>query len=629
MGCVTGVANGLLAVGLVLIFMSNRVINLAHGEFGAFAVALMLFLTRNQHWPYWPALAATLAGTALLALIVERTIVQRLYDAPRMTLLVATVGLAQLMIVLRLVIPKPSIDGANALFSGGNLFPVPFSGSGISYSRVVLLPADLLALIAGPLVALVVWFGLTRTAYGVALRAAAENGPRARLLGIPVRRVSAVAWVSSALLAATAAILLAPVVGYSSTEAVGLPLLVRGLAAASVAQFRSVPVAFGVGVGIGVIDYVTFFATGQSGLTDIIVFAVTLFGLLVRRRSRLRTDAESGSSWQVSTVVRPLPAAVRDHARWRATVRGAVIALGAAAVIGPLVMTNASTFFMATVLLVACVGVSLTMLTGWGGHLSIGQWALAGGGAVIGAMVVTRWHWPFWTGLLVAMVAGGVVALLLGIPALRLESISLAVITLSFSVAGANYFFDRPFLKGESRITRPGYLTNTWYFVVAVGALALTILAARGIQSTRVGRNIIAVRDNAAQAAATGIATTRTKLTAFVVAGVVAGGAGFLWAAGVGDSSGQVFEPVRSLSLVAVVVIGGLGSITGGIIGAFYMLGLPYFAGSISPYLGLLSTGIGLLVLVLVLPGGLARLVFAGRDLLARAVTGIDPRVQQ
>ena len=119
-----------------------------------------------------------------------------------------------------------------------------------------------------------------------------------------------------------------------------------------------------------------------------------------------------------------------------------------------------------------------------------------------------------------------------------------------------------------------------------------------------------------------GVDVVRTKLTAFVLAGTFAGAAGFLWSAGIGLASTVVYQPQRSLSLVAAVVIGGLGSVGGAVLGTFYFLGIPYVAGSVSPYLGLLTTGIGLLALVLFFPGGLARLIAEGRDRLAALVVG-------
>ena len=116
----------------------------------------------------------------------------------------------------------------------------------------------------------------------------------------------------------------------------------------------------------------------------------------------------------------------------------------------------------------------------------------------------------------------------------------------------------------------------------------------------------------------------RTALIGGLV-GVIALLAGFLWALGIGSADGSVFTPVRSLTLVTAVVIGGLGSIAGAVVGAFYMLGIPYFGSNITQYIGLLSSGVGVLVLVMFLPGGLARVGMLVRDRVAYWVTGLDP----
>src|SRR5687767_5822498 len=180
LGLVIGMANALLASGLVLISMSNRVINFAHGELGAFAVAMMLALTRNAHLNYWLALVLSLAATAALGGLIEKTFLARLFKSPRLIVLIATIGIAQLVIVGRLVMPKAEgAGGASALAGGANLFPVPFDWAPVEFGRVVLLPQHFMAMIAGPILALALFVFLRRSAYGVALRAAAENGPRA------------------------------------------------------------------------------------------------------------------------------------------------------------------------------------------------------------------------------------------------------------------------------------------------------------------------------------------------------------------------------------------------------------------------------------------------------------------
>ncbi|HEV3486247.1 MAG TPA: branched-chain amino acid ABC transporter permease, partial [Vicinamibacterales bacterium] len=228
-GAALGMANALLAMGLVLIYMSNRTINLAHGEFGAFAVAMMISLTRTAHLNYWLALLCSLAATGVLAAMVERVILRRLFKSPRLILLIATIGVAQLIIVGRLVLPKPeNAEGDPIIAAGGRLFPLPFSFDPIPFKRVVLGPEHLIALVVGPVLAIALALFLRYTSWGIALRASAENMPRARLLGIPVRNVATVAWIIAGVFSGVAGILLAPIIGYSSTEAVGLPILMRG-----------------------------------------------------------------------------------------------------------------------------------------------------------------------------------------------------------------------------------------------------------------------------------------------------------------------------------------------------------------------------------------------------------------
>jgi ABC-type branched-subunit amino acid transport system permease subunit len=624
LGLVIGMANALLAAGLVLIYMSNRTINLAHGEIGAFAVAMMLSLTHSAHLGYWAALAATLAAAGALAAAIERSIIRRLYRSPRLIVLIATIGIAQLVIVLRLVLPKPTVHGQRVFAGGTNLFPLPFTFAPVTFGRVVLQPQHFLVLAAGPVVAALLFVFLRFTSWGIALRAAAENAQRARLLGIPVQRLSAMAWVAAGLLSASAAILLAPIIGTSANEAVGLPLLMRGLAGAMLARMQSVGVAFVAGLSLGVVDQVVYFATGRSGLTDLVLFGIVLVALVVRRRAQHRAGEES--SWEVAEPVRPLRAEVAAHPRWRRMAIGMPVALAVAACVTGFTAPLSATFFLATVFLVAVVAVSMTILTGWAGQMSLGQWALAGLGGVLGSRFVTVLHVPFWAGFVLAIVAGAVVTLLLGLPALRLEGTALAVVTLGFAVASSSWLFGQPWFRGTGYLPRPEYLETRQYYAVALGFLIITIVVARRFQRTRVGRNMLAVRDNPLQASAFGVGVVRTKLTAFVVSGALAAGAGFLWAAGIGLADSSVFPPVRSLIIVTAVVIGGLGSIAGAVLGAFYMLGIPYFGAKITPFIGLLATGFGLLALVLFLPGGLARIVFGARDRLAKLLTGIDPR---
>ncbi|MDQ1711181.1 MAG: branched-chain amino acid transport system permease protein livM [Frankiaceae bacterium] len=626
LGLTIGMANALLAVGLVLIYMSNRVVNFAHGEIGAFAVAMMLSLTQVAHWNYWLALPASLAATALLAAVIERTVIQRLFRSPRLIVLIATVGVAQVVTVGRLVLPKPKVGKESIFAGGGETFPVPLNWPRFTFGRVVVQPQHVMVLVAGPLVVLaVVWF-LRRSVYGVAIRASAENSSRAQLLGIPVRRVSTLAWVVGALLAGIGSILLAPVVGFSSTEAVGLPLLARGLAAATVARFESIGLAFGVGLAFGLVDQLAIFYTGQAGVTDAVVLGLVLVVLLARRFERRRTTAAEESSWAAADAVRPLPPEVLAHPRWRLVSRTATAVAAGALLAAPLVLKSSTTFLLATIAVVSVVTLAVTILSGWAGQLSLGHWALAGFGGVIGSRLVEVHGLPFWLAFVVAGALGGLVALLLGIPALRLPGPLLAVVTLGFAVVASSWLFDEPWFRGTGVLNRPEWIGVDQFYFIALAFLAVCVFAVRTLQRARFGRNLTAIRDNPVQAAALGVAVVRTKLTAFVVSGTLASLAGFLYSAGVRSAGPEAFPAWRSLSLLAAAIIGGLGSVGGALLGTAYFLGIPYFASGISPYFGILSTGVGLLTLVLVLPGGLARVAFAIRDVVARAVTGIDVR---
>ena len=348
--------------------------------------------------------------------------------------------------------------------------------------------------------------------------------------------------------------------------------------------------------------------------------------LLSRRAARNRTTAAEESSWQLAEPVRALPREITSHPRWQLLSRVLLAAGVVAVVLAPTALDSSHTYLLASVYATSIVTVSLTVLTGWAGQLSLGQWAIAGCSAVLGSRLIGIEGMPFWLVFALAGVVGAVLALLIGLPALRLPGTLLAVVTLGFAVASSAWLYDQAWVRGTGTLERPAWMTVRWYYAITIVLLVVALLAVRTLQRSRFGRNIVAVRDNPVQAAAMGISVTRTKLGAFVLSGVLASYGGFLWAAGSGAASSQSFPPVKSIALLAAAIIGGLGSIGGAVLGTLYIVGIPFFAPSGWSWVGALSSGLGLLALVLILPGGLARLLFSTRDLLARLVTGIDPK---
>ncbi len=630
-GLVFGVANGLLAAGIVLVYMSNRTISLAQGELGAFAVAVMFALTNRADFPYPAALACSLAAAAALGALIELTVIRRLFSSPRLIVLIATIGVAQIITAMRAGIPKPRTQGGNdVVFGGAANFPLPFELPALTFGRVVLHTGDFLVLTVGPAVALALFAFLRWSSYGIALRASAENAQRARLLGIPVRRVSTLAWVLAALLSAFAAILLAPVVGYSSDPAVGLSLLFRGLAAATIAGLSSVGVAFGVGVALGVADQVIFVGTGQSGLTDLVLFVAVIAVLLTRKDILRGASSAAESAPDTGEPIRPLSIRITSDPRW-STLRfaGQTVGLGAIVLL-PFLLSDSNTYFVAATVLLTTAVISATILTGWAGQLSLGQWAVAGLGGLLGVRLYTDAGLPFWLAFVAAVLIGGVTAALVGLPALRLQGVNLAVVTLAFAVTCTSWLFQQSWIRPSQNLSLPTYMTTRVQYICAFLLLGLVLATARVVDASQLGRAIRAVKENPVQASSMGISVVRTKLTAFAITGMMAGGAGFLFVDAIGSGDPSSFPPVNSLALLAAAVIGGLGSLTGALIGGTYIFAVQYFAAQLFPeqaaVISLLTTGVGLLVLLLFLPGGLIRPLLAARDRLARAVTGLDPR---
>jgi branched-chain amino acid transport system permease protein len=275
----------------------------------------------------------------------------------------------------------------------------------------------------------------------------------------------------------------------------------------------------------------------------------------------------------------------------------------------------------------ALVGVSLVVLTGWGGNISLGQFGIVGVGAMVAGELMVRSNVDLFVALLGSIVTGAIVAMLIGLPALRIRGLYLAVTTLAFAVALDSYFLNPvnfPDLVPD-RILPPviwkrydlGEERVTFFFCVAV--LVVTVLVVRAIRRSRAGRVVIGTRDNERAASAFAIPTTRVKLQTFMLSGCIAGLAGGLYAIALRGAGQGTFAPGMSIEVFSFVVIGGVGSVAGGISGVLlfrildYVLG-QYAAGSAAVILRLSLTGAGLLLILYFLPGGLWQFVHRQRD---------------
>jgi branched-chain amino acid transport system permease protein len=616
-GIVLGSATGLLAIGLILIYRTNRIVNFAYGSIGGVAGLFAVNLYLQSKVNYFAAMGAGVVAGMALGGLVEVVAIRRFARASRLVLTVATIGLAQVLAGVELLLP--GWFGSKGTILGGFTAPIRLR---LSVDPVILTGSHLLILVCVPgIVAALAWF-LGRTDAGVAMRAAAENVDRARLLGIPVRRLSTLVWVVAGGLSALTFVLRAPFQGSVPGGLAGPTLLLPALAAAVLAGMESLPLAFAAGAGLGVLEQLVLWNWNVPSAADVVFLAVILLGLLARRERTGRL-AEQSSSWTDTAVARPIPAELRHLPEVRLTRAVLLALLGAAALAAPYLYGPSTTTLLALALVWGMVGVSLVVLTGWGGHISLGQFAIVGVGAVTAANVMSRYDADMFLALAVAGAVGALTALLVGLPALRIRGLFLAVTTLAFAIALDSYFLNPTYFSGwiPDALARPILWQRfplesaraMYYLCLAV--LVLFVLAARGMRRARAGRVLLASRDNRKAAEAASIPTTAVILSGFVFSGILAGIAGGLHVLLLHGVRVGSYQPVQSLEIFSMAVIGGLSSVGGVLLGVFTLRALE----QVSAAYRLLVTGAGLLVVLLLLPGGLGGAALAIRDRLLRA----------
>lgn len=621
-GLVTGLVYGVLGVGLILIYRSTRIINFACGQMGIFPAALLALLVINWDVDFYVALPLALVAGGLLGAVIELVVVRRLAKSPRVILFVATLGVTQLLLLGQTLLPK--LDGYAS-------FPTPLE-TNWEIGGVFVRGYHVMALVVVPLATALLAFFLRRTKFGTAVRAAADNSDAARTSSINVKAMSTIVWILAGVLATVTAVLILPLrhEPAAATTVIGPTLILRGLAAALVGRMKNMPLAIVGGVGIGIAEALFFYNnTGDPGVIDAVLFVVVLVSVLVVSRST--RDDEGSKAMSFSPRSKPMPAALEQFWIARRFQLIGIVVAGGLGLLLPLVVTqHSSQYTFALVLLYTILAFSLTILTGWAGQLSLGQFAFFGLGAILSAALVRGMSFnlfgahldigsvPYEASVLISIPVCAIVAMVVGIPALRVRGLFLAVTTLAFAVMAQSWLLERPFLLGqESNITlvRPDWLNDqrTIYYV-CLGALIIAAVVLGRIRRSGIGRSLLAVRDNEPGAAAFTISPRRMKLLAFGVSGALAGLAGALFAGAQVTFGTVAFPPEDSLRIVAIAVIGGLSSMTGAVLGALFVIGLPAIFGD-DPAVRLAVSGVGLLVLILYFPRGLAGIATNTRDL--------------
>ena len=270
----------------------------------------------------------------------------------------------------------------------------------------------------------------------------------------------------------------------------------------------------------------------------------------------------------------------------------------------------------------ALIGVSLVVLSGWAGQVSLGQMAFVAFGSALAGTMAARWHVDTGLVLLASGALGALTMVVVGMPTLRARGLAFPVITLAFGLVTSDFLLNTgysPFKRWlpDGSIARTHLLgvipleTDAEFFFLSVVVLALGIVAVRGLRASRTGRMLIGVRDNERAAEAYSIRARNALMLAFAVSGFLAGVAGALFVLQQQLLVDQTFTPSVSLQIFAMVVVGGLGSISGAVLGAAFVYGVQYF---LPAQYAFLATGAGLLLVLLLMPGGLGAAFGDARD---------------
>ena len=620
---VTGLAFGgiyaLSGVGLVVLYRATGVLYLAFGAVGAFGALISWQLIHAAGWNQWLAYLVCVLVAGTLTLAYGFVFGAVLAGRGSLVNTVATLGLTLLLLGVMDLLWTTGGGQARAI-------TLPTDGSGFSIGQVEVTWTQLIALSVGVAITISASAFLRLTKLGTAMRAMAGDREITATLGVPVRRVASVAWFGCGLLAGVAGILLADLVALDATTLTFL--VISALAASLIGRLRSIMVTFVAAIAIGLVDALLTPINSLSSYRDITPFVLAAAALLFLNRGRLASVQPGADPMAVSTALPPAPAlpptASQRHIGRRALVRSAltVALIGFVVVVLPSVLSLYYVDALTQSAIYAIVALGLCLLAGRVGLVSLGQVAVLALGAWVAARLLFATSLPFALVLLAAGLATMVLGTLVGLPALRMNGMYLALITLMLAGAITVVLANTNFPNGGSGFlgygatatvvpairrpaiaaTDPAFLRYTVIIAVIMFLLVLVHL------HTRPGRAWAAIRQSESAALAAGINTTLYKLWAFALASFVTGVAGGLLAGASRYLYSTQFQTQDSITLLAVVLIGGIYTLRGAVIAGLLMQLLPALAQNwgVSDDWLLILFGVGLLQTLITAPGGLA-----------------------
>jgi len=622
-GAVLGLLGSLMAVGLGLTYRLNKVVNFAQGDLGTAPAVLAVGLIGFSGVNYFVGLLTGLVAVVVLTFCAEFVVVRRFRRSPRLVLTVATIGLSQFLVVVSLLIPR--IWGQTPISTAVITFPWHHTWH---IAPIVFSADDLVAVVVSlaSLAAVSAWF--TRSDVGIAVQAAGDRRDRAAMLGIPVGRLQSVTWVVAGTLGFISIFFQAAILGLPLDPSFGLTALVTALAALALGNFSELPVIAASAVALGILEQgVAWDEPSNPSLGLAVLAGVVFAAILVRQLLVRRTDRQAEPTLALASSARDLPEAAHDLTEVKVGIPAVGLVVFAAAVTLPLWMGAGELIRASSLVVLAIVGCSIVVLTGWSGQVSLGQMSFAAVGASVGAVALLDWHWDLSLALLLAGAAAAAVAVVVGIPTLRLDGMFAAVTTLAFALAASGYLLVRAEFSWipQAQLNVPylfGYAvtSQTSVFELCLGVLVLVLVALHGLRHSRTGRVLRALPSNPRAASGYGVRVVRAKLIAFAISGFIAGLAGCLLVVVNQSYQEASFLVPASLIVFTSTAVGGLGSALGALLGAAIVEGSIVY---LPPSWQLFPSALGVLIVLILFPRGLAGVVEVLRD---KAVESLQRR---
>ncbi len=570
-----GCTYAMMAVGLVLTYQATGVFNFAFGAQAFVSAFVFTLLVQNENLPVWLAFVISVVLVApALGLVFDRFLFRRIPSSNTMAKLIT--GITLFVGIPALI---PVIFGTNNQYNP----PAILFNPNVVYFRIAGSPIngiDLATVVSTAVVLLALVLLMRFTPLGLQMRGAVESRRLVQLDGVNAGRVIASAWAISSFMAGLAGVLLAPLYGQLQSDDYAT-LVVAAFAAAAWAVLRSMPIAVLVGIVMGVLSevlqgYLPASSVWSSAVFTSLPFVVLVAALLVVPGLRKLDEAKD----PLASVDPPPPPTT---AKLRAPQMDRIIrilwyVLLAAFIVSMLTwMPKTWENVFNSGVAFSTIFLSITLITGMGGQLSLCQATLAGVGAFTAAQLANHLGFGLLVGGLIGAVAAAAVATVLALMSLRLRGLGLALMT----IAAALFFDTAIFPQITNSNGSPLNVQPKWvglgilnpnghaYFVMAMIVMVVCIFGVLLVRRGTYGRFLTAMRGSETAAAGLGINLTWQRVMVFALSGIVAGVGGTLLAIQQQSVNTAEFNYEISLAFVVIVVTTGVSTIEGALQAGF------------------------------------------------------------